>query len=142
MMATRKRPWLLNLLIGITVVVCILAFAAHYRNWVRLKEDRIQLLTGVYYLEIPYGEVDNVLWVEKIPKMERSHGFSVWAREKGTFVDSLLPDRPVYVFVDDLRRHKLRVHYRDTLVLYLNFADSLETQNMYEFLRAKTDAAE
>ena len=141
-MAIRKRHWLLNLLIAITVVVCILAFTAHYRNWVRIKEDKVQLLTGVYYLEVPYEKLDNVLWVEKIPKLERKHGFSVWAREKGTFVDSLLPDRPVYVFVDDLRRHKLRVRYQDTLTLYLNFADSLETQNMYEFLVEKLEVSE
>lgn len=141
-MATRKRPWLLNLLIAITVVVCILAFTAHYRNWVRLKEDRVQLLTGVYFLEVPYEALDTVFWVEKIPKLERRHGFSVWAREKGMFMDSLLPNRPVYVFVDDLRQYKLRVQYQDTLTLYLNFADSLETKNMYEFLLEKVRSAE
>jgi hypothetical protein len=133
-MARRKRHWLLNLIIVLTVVVCLLAFTAHYRNWTRLKDDRMQLLTGLYFLDLPYTQLDTVLWKEQIPAMERSHGFSFFAREKGVFTDSLSPGRPVYVFVDDLRQYKMEIHYRDTLVLYLNFADSLETHSMYEYL--------
>ena len=95
----------------------------------------MQILSGIYYRELPFGELDSVLWKERIPQMERSHGFSFWAREKGIFTDSLYPQRPVYVFVDELRQHKIKVRYRDTLVLYLNFSDSLETQAMYQFLQ-------
>lgn len=141
-MATRKRHWLLNLLIAVTMVVCLLAFTAHYRNWTRLEDDRLQLLTGLYYLELPYKDLDEVLWKEKLPGMERSHGFSFFAREKGVFADSLFPGRPVYVFVDDLRQHKIEVRYRDSLLLYLNFADSLQTLAMYELLREQMMQAE
>lgn len=142
MTARKKRHWLLNLLIVLTIVVCLLAFTAHYRNWTRLKEDRMQLLTGLYYLDLPYSQVNKVEWKEQIPVMERSHGFSFFAREKGVFADSLYPARPVYVFVDDLRQRKIEVRYRDTLVLYLNFADSLETHTMYEYLLEKIQPGE
>ena len=137
MMATKKRHWLLNLLIVSVLVISLMVFTAHYRNWTRLQEDRMQVLTGFYYLSLPYGELDSVLWEEKIPGMERRHGFSFWAREKGLFVDSLTPDRPVYVFVDDLRQYKLKIRYQDSLTVFLNFTDSLETQAMYELLSEK-----
>ena len=140
-MARKKRHWLLNLIIVLTVIVCLLAFAAHYRNWTRLQEDRMQLLTGLYFVELPYQELNAVQWKEKLPSMERSHGFSFFAREKGVFTDSLYPERPVYVFVDDLRHHKLEIRYQDTLLMYLNFADSLESASMYELLLEKMEKA-
>ena len=134
-MAKKRRHRVLNFLIVLAVLCSVFAFVAHSKNWTRLQENRMQILSGLYYQEIPFGELDSVLWKERIPQMERSHGFSFWAREKGIFTDSLYPQRPVYVFVDDLRQHKIKVRYRDTLVLYLNFSDSLETQAMYQFLQ-------
>lgn len=133
-MAKTRRHWLLNALIVLAVLCSIVAFVIHSRNWTRLQEGRMQILSGLYYQEVPFSELDSVLWKERIPRMERNHGFSFWAREKGVFIDSLHPRRPVYVFVDDLRQHKIKVRYRDTMVLYLNFADSLETQTMFQFL--------
>lgn len=136
----RKRHWLLNLTIGITILACLLAFAIHSRNWMRLKEGRMQLLSGVYYLEVPFAELDSVRWQAKIPQMERRHGFSFWAREKGVFSDSLFPSRPVYVYVDDLRQTKIRITYRDSLTLFLNFSDTAETRSVYHLLREKLPA--
>lgn len=138
-MSRPKRHWLLNLLIVISVIVCLLAFAAHSRNWKRIEHDRVQLLTGLYYQEVVYEEIDSMSWKDQIPQMERDHGFSFWAREKGRFIDSLFPERPVYVFVDDLRQPKLKISYRDSLILFLNFPDSLETRAMYELLLRKTE---
>jgi hypothetical protein len=137
----RKRHRGLNVLIGITVLGCLLAFAIHSRNWMRLQEGRMQVLSGVYYLEVPFAELDSVRWQEKIPQMERRHGFSFWAREKGVFTDSLFPSRPVYVFVDDLRQPKIRIAYRDSLTFFLNFSDSAETRSVYHLLREKMQAA-
>ena len=138
-MSKPKRHWFLNLLIIVSVIFCLWAFAAHSRTWKRVGEDRVQLLTGFYYQEVPYHEIDSLSWKQHIPQMVRDHGFSYWAREKGRFNDSLLPGRPIYVFVDDLRQPKLKISYRDTLVLYLNFADSLETRAMYELLLRKSN---
>ena len=134
-MAKKRRHRMLNLLIVVAVLCSILAFVVHSKNWTRLRGDRMQILSGGYYQEIPFGELDSVLWKERIPQMERSHGFSFWAREKGVFVDSLYPRRPVYVYVDDLRQRKIKVRYRDTMVVFLNFEDSMETRTMYQFLK-------
>ena len=136
-MAKTRRHWALNLLIVLAVLGSLGVFVLHFKNWTRLKEDRIWIVSGFYHQEVPYSDLDSVLWKQRIPQMERSHGFSYWAREKGVFVDSLYPQRPVYVFVDDLRQHKIKIRYRDTMVLFLNFADSLETQNMYQVLKEK-----
>lgn len=137
MRAKRKRPWILNLWIVGAVLVSLAAFLLHSRNWTRLRPDRLQLISGVYFLDIPYKELDTVSWKAQIPQMERDHGFSFWAREKGVFIDSIHPARPVYVFVDELRHPKLELRYRDSLLVYLNFADSLETRAMYEYLMGK-----
>jgi len=137
MRARQRRHWFWNLLLVVSILVCLLAFVAHYRNWTRLEPQRLQLLTGLYYVELPYAELDSVQWAEKIPHMERDHGFSAGAREKGVFRDSLNPDRPVYVFVDNLRHPKIKIRYRDTLTLYLNFADSTETLSVFRLLEQK-----
>ena len=133
-MGKTRRHWTLNLLIVLAVLGSLAVFVLHSKNWTRLQEDRILIISGFYQQEVPFRDLDSVLWKERIPQMERSHGFSFWAREKGVFVDSLYPQRPVYVFVDDLRQHKIKIRYRDTMVLFLNFADSLETQSMYGVL--------
>lgn len=134
-MAKTRRHWTLNLLIVLAVLGSLGVFVLHSGNWTRLREDGMLIVSGFYRQEVRYSELDSVLWKERIPQMERSHGFSFWAREKGVFVDSLYPYRPVYVFVDDLRQHKIKIRYRDTMVVFLNFADSLETRTMYELLK-------
>ena len=136
-MAKTRRHWALNLLIVLAVLGSLAVFVLHSKNWTGLKEDRMLIVSGFYHQEVPYRDLDSVVWKERIPQMERNHGFSYWAREKGVFVDSLYPQRPVYVFVDDLRQHKIKIRYRDTMVLFLNFSDSLETQSMYAVLKDK-----
>ncbi len=136
-MARKKRHWFWNLLLIVSLVVCLLAFAAHYRNWTRLEPDRMQLLSGVYYVNLPYADLNDLEWARRLPQMEREHGFSAGVREKGIFKDSLDPDRRVLVFVDDLGQSKIKIRFRDSLLLYLNFADSAETRSFYSLLEAK-----
>ena len=136
----RKRHWLWNVLILITVVACILAFAAHYKNWTKIEPDQIKILSGVYYVELPYADLDSIDMVPKIPSMERINGFSVKAIEKGIFTDSLTNTK-TYVYVDDLRQEKIRLVYRDSLKLYLNFTDSIQTKTLHDFLRDKINAS-
>ena len=136
-MSWKKRHWIWNVLIVFTLIMCILAFTAHYKNWVRIGEDRMEVLSGIYYRELPYAGLDSVTMVEKIPSMERLNGFSAWMKEKGVFKDSLNPGKKVYVFVDDLSHPKIKLLQRDSLVVFLNFADTTETRQMYEFLQAR-----
>lgn len=138
-MSWKKRYWVWNLLIVITLIVCALAFTAHYKNWTRIKGDHLEILSGIYYLELPYADLDSVRMVAHIPSMERINGFSAWTSEKGIFRDSLNANNRVFVYVDDLAHAKMKVVYRDSLALYLNFSDSLETEKMYHFLADKLD---
>ena len=133
-MGKRKRTALWNVLIVGTVLVCLLAFVEHYKNWYSLEDGSLRILSGIYYRNIPLEEMDSLGLVDKIPKMERSSGFSWRALEKGVFRDSI-NNKKVYVFVDDLHQRKIRLVHSDSLVLYLNLRDSLETQKLYAELQ-------
>lgn len=133
-MPKRKRHWGLNLLIIIVVIACVLAFVAHAKNWIQTEGDRVQILSGIFYEDIKLGQVDSLIWVDKIPQMERKRGFSAWAIEKGTFADSLYPDKRIRVFVDNLRNRKIKMVYGDSLVLFLNYSDSVKTDALFNRL--------
>jgi len=140
-MATKKRHWFWNLLMLLTLVVCGLAFAAHYKNWTKIKPDKLQLLSGFYYKELQFAELDSLNWVAKIPPMQRLNGFSAFEKGKGLyqeFQDSLT-DKKVHVYVDNFSQQKIRVVYQDSLKLYVNLKDSLETIALYEFLERKIE---
>ena len=141
-MAKRKRHWGLNLLLILAVIACILAFTAHSKNWIRVEGDRLRILSGIFYEDLRISEMDSLKWVDKIPQMERERGFSAWAFEKGTFKDSLLPEKRIRVFVDNLRHPKIKMVYGDSLLLYVNLADSLKTDELFQqFELQKTMAA-
>ena len=132
-MAKKKRHWLWNVLIVLTLALCIFAFVEHYKNWCKIEEGNLKVLSGIYYQKIPLMEIDSVVFVDKLPEMERSNGFSWMAKEKGVFKDSITQGK-VYVFVDDLRQQKIKVVHHDSLKLYLNLQDSIETQGIYTIL--------
>lgn len=135
-MGTKKRHWLWNVLIVLTVIVCILAFVEHYKNWYKIEEGNLKVLSGLYYQKIPLEEIDSILFVEKLPEMERSSGFSWKAREKGVFLDSITQTK-VHVFVDDLRQQKIKMVHHDSLTLYMNLQDSTETQELFSILQTE-----
>jgi hypothetical protein len=139
-MAKKKRHWLWNILLVLTLIVCILAFIAHYKNWTKIEKDHLRILSGVYYKELKFTEIDSVKWVEKIPQMERFHGFSAWTTEKGVFKDSLIENKKVYVFIDNLKNQKIKFVYHDSLHLYINYSDSLETLELYKTINFKLDS--
>ena len=142
-MAKRKRHWGLNLLLILAIIGSILAFAAHAKNWVRVEGDRLRILSGIFYEDIRISEMDSLKWVDKIPQLEREWGFSAWSFEKGTFKDSLLPEQRIRVFVDNLRHRKIKMVYGDSLVVYLNLADSLQSDALYkEFELKKNESPE
>lgn len=142
-MATKKKHWLLNILIVVTVIVCLSAFAAHYKNWTRMAPDKMAILSGVYYHELKYADLEHVEWVDKIPPMVRLNGFSAFEKGKGVyqeFKDSLT-DRKVYVFVDNFEQQKIRLIRKDSSQLFLNMKDSLKTLEMFELFEGKIEEA-
>lgn len=142
-MGRSKNPWLWNILIVFTVIVCLIAFVAHSKNWTKINTQDIQILSGAYYRQIKFADLDSVLLVDKIPPMERLNGFSAMAKEKGLFREfkDSLTDKKVYVYVDNFEQQKIKVVYKDSLKLFLNLSDSLETNRLYRFLRDKRDTA-
>ena len=129
-MKNKKRHWLWNLVIVLTLLVCLLAFVVHYQNWYKVKDGEVRILSGIYYKTILLSAIDSLVWVDKIPEMERSHGFSWLSKEKGVFKDSITGEK-VYVFVDDIQQQKIKLVHSDSLKVYFNFADSLKTHKVH-----------
>jgi len=138
-MATKKRHWLWNILIVLTVIASIIAFAAHYKNWTKVKPDKFQVLSGIYYHELNYSDLDSVQFVERIPPMERLSGFSAFEKGKGIyqeFKDSLT-DKKVPVFIDNFSSQKIRLVEKDSSQFFINLKDSLETEELFLFFQSK-----
>ena len=140
-MAVKKRHWFWNLLMVITVIVCISALVMHYKNWIQTKPDKVQILSGFYDINVPYAEMDSVMFVEKIPPMQRLNGFSALEKEKGIFQEfkDSLTEKKVHVFVDNISQQKIKVVYKDSLKLYVNRKDSLRTLELFDFLKGKLE---
>ena len=134
-MRKSSKNWLWNIVILLTLAVCVFAFVLHYKNWSKFEEGYFQVVSGVYKQQIKLSDIESVGFVEKLPQMERKNGFSWLAKEKGIFKDSLT-NSMVYVFVDDLRQQKIKLVYNDSLKLYINFSDSLQTNKVYENIKA------
>ena len=141
-MKGKKRHWFWNILIVLTIIVCLLSFLAHYKNWIWKKADRIEILSGVYYMELPFKTMNEVSMVSKIPSLDRKNGFSAWEKEKGIFKASLNEEKLVYVYVDNLHHQKIRLTYNDSLLLFINLSDSVKTKELYLYLEEKIDTQE
>ena len=123
----------------ITVLVCLMAFVLHYKNWTKVESDEIKILSGFYYKKLKYSELDSVLMIDKIPPMERLNGFSALEKEKGLFREfkDSLTTKKVHVYVDNLSNQKIKLVYNDSSKLYINFADSLKTLELFTLLKGK-----
>ena len=141
-MKGKKRHWFWNILIVLTIIVCLLSFLAHYKNWIWKKADSIEILSGVYYMDLPFKTMNEVSMVSKIPSLDRKNGFSAWEKEKGIFKDSLNEEKLVYVYVDNLHHQKIRLTYNDSLLLFINLSDSVKTKELYLYLEEKIDTQE
>nr|WP_288934490.1 hypothetical protein [uncultured Allomuricauda sp.] len=135
-MSKRKKHWLWNVLIILTLALCVLVFVEHYKNWHKIEEGSFKIFSGIYYQKIPLTELDSVLLVDKLPEMERSSGFSWMEKEKGVFMDSIFQTK-VYVFVDDLYQQKIKLVHHDSLKMYVNLRDSLETEKLFSILQTE-----
>ena len=99
-MRKNSKNWFWNIVIVLTVLFSIAAFVLHYKNWSKFEDGHFQVISGIYKEKIVLSDINSVGFVEKLPQMERTSGFSWLAREKGVFKDSITASK-VYVFVDD-----------------------------------------
>ena len=132
----KKRHWLWNILIVLTLAFCLFAFVIHYKNWSKVEEGQFKIYSGIFRQNIALSSLDSISYVKRIPELERQTGFSWLEREKGVFKDSLTASK-VHVFVDDLRQQKIRLVHHDSIKLFVNFSDSLQTQELFARLEAE-----
>lgn len=140
----KRRLWVWNLLLGFTITVCVLAFVSHSKNWIKLKDGHMRILSGFYIKTLDFTELDSVEMIDKLPPMIRLNGFSAFDKGKGIyreFKDSLT-EKKVYVFIDNFANPKIRLVKKDADQLFLNLKDSLETAQLFEFFKAKASADE
>ncbi len=97
------------------------------------------ILSGIYYQEVAFDNLESVEWVEKIPPMVRLNGFSAFEKGKGVYQEfkDTLTDRKVYVFVDNFEQQKIRIVQKDSSQVFLNLKDSINTVALFNDLRDK-----
>jgi hypothetical protein len=140
----KKGFWVWNLLLGFTVVICALAFLSHSKNWIKLKDDRMRIISGFYIKNLDFAVLDSVIMVERLPPMIRLSGFSAFDKGKGIYKEfkDTLTDKKVFVFVDNFSNQKIRLVKKDSDQLFVNLKDSLETDKLFQFLQAKASGNE
>ena len=108
-----------------------------------MEQDKMTILSGIYYHELKYADVAQVQWVEKIPPMVRLNGFSAFNKGKGVYQEfkDTLTDKKVYVFVDNFEQQKIRLVGKDASLVFLNLKDSVETVEMFALFKGKIEEA-
>ncbi|TLP71199.1 hypothetical protein [Maribacter sp. ACAM166] len=138
-----KNNWFWNVILIVTVILCVAILTLHLKNWIGGDSNTIKLRSGFYNVKIAYSELDSVLLVDRVPPMERINGFSALEKEKGIFREfkDSLTDKKVHVFVDNINQQKVKLVYKDSLYLYLNFKDSVETLKLMNGLTTKMNSS-
>ena len=141
-MRLTKNNWVWTVLLIVTVIICASILILHFKNWISNDSESLKLRSGFYAVEIPYSELDSVVMVERIPLMERLNGFSALEKEKGIFREfkDSLTDKKVHVFIDNIGQQKVKLVYKDSVYLYFNLKDSVETINLLDKLTAKMNS--
>jgi len=139
-MHSSKKNWIWTITLIITVVCCAAVLILHVKNWVTSDNNTLGLRSGFYNVEIPLSELDSVVFVERIPPMQRLHGFSALEKEKGVFREfkDSLTDKKVHVFVDNINQNKVKLVYKDSSYVYFNLKDSVETVQLFQKLSTNT----
>jgi hypothetical protein len=143
-MSAKDRPWFWNVALVLTVIVCASLLLSHYKNWVTEQPRALRIVSGFYHVNLPYQELDSVVWAERLPPMERLRGFSALQKEKGVFREfkDSLTNKKVYVFVDNIAQQKIKLVYGDSGQLYLNLKDSTATLRLFNNLLGKIPVQE
>jgi len=138
-MRLTKNHWVWSVMLIVTVILCAVILILHFKNWISSDNESLKLRSGFYYVEIPYSDLDSVLLIDRMPPMERLNGFSALEKEKGVFREfkDSLTNKKVHVFVDNISQQKVKLVYEDSVYLYFNLKDSVETINLLDDLTAK-----
>ncbi|APQ17558.1 hypothetical protein [Maribacter hydrothermalis] len=138
-----KKNWVWTITLILTVVLCTYVLILHFKNWVSSDADSLKLRSGFYAIEIPFNQLDSVVFVERLPPMERLHGFSAMDMEKGIFrqFKDSLTEKKVYVFVDNINQQKVKLVYKDSCLVFFNLKDSVETLRLVDKISSKINVS-
>ena len=138
-----KKNWVWTITLILTVMLCVFVLVLHVKNWVDNDVDNLKLRSGFYALEIPFSQLDSVVFVERIPPMQRLHGFSALEKEKGIFrqFKDSLTEKKVYVFVDNINQQKVKLVYKDSSLVFFNLKDSVETLRLVDKISSKINVS-
>ena len=138
-MRLTKNHWVWSVMLIVTVILCAVILILHFKNWISSDNESLKLRSGFYHVEIQYSDLDSVLLIDRMPPMERLNGFSALEKEKGVFREfkDSLTNKKVHVFVDNISQQKVKLVYEDSIYLYFNLKDSVETINLLDDLTAK-----
>ena len=141
-MRLTKNHWIWTVMLVVTVILCAAILILHFKNWISTDNESLKLRSGFYHVVIPYSDLDSVVLVDRMPAMERLNGFSALEKEKGIFREfkDSLTDTKVHVFVDNISQQKIKLVYKDSVHLYFNLKDSVETIHLLDDLTAKMNS--
>lgn len=141
-MHSSKKNWIWTVTLIVTVICCVSVLILHVKNWVTDDATSLGLRSGFYNVEVPLSELDSVVFVNRIPPMQRLHGFSALEKEKGVFREfkDSLTNKKVHVFVDNINNNKIKLVYKDSAYVYFNLKDSVETVQLFQKLSSYTRA--
>jgi hypothetical protein len=138
-MRLTKNHWIWTVMLVVTVILCAAILILHFKNWISTDNESLKLRSGFYHVVISYSDLDSVVLVDRMPAMERLNGFSALEKEKGIFREfkDSLTDTKVHVFVDNISQQKIKLVYEDSVHLYFNLKDSVETIHLLDDLTTK-----
>jgi hypothetical protein len=141
-MRLTKNHWIWTVMLVVTVILCAAILILHFKNWISSDNESLKLRSGFYHVVIPYSDLDSVVLVDRMPAMERLNGFSALEKEKGIFREfkDSLTDTKVHVFVDNISQQKIKLVYEDSVHLYFNLKDSVETIHLLDDLTSKLNS--
>tara|TARA_R110002074_G_scaffold149035_5_gene301261 strand:- start:22030 stop:22470 length:441 start_codon:yes stop_codon:yes gene_type:complete len=141
-MRLTKNHWVWTVILVVTVILCATILILHFKNWFSSDNESLKLRSGFYHVVIPYSDLDSVVLVDRMPAMERLNGFSALEKEKGVFREfkDSLTNKKVHVFVDNISQQKVKLVYKDSLYLYFNLKDSVETIHLFDDLTSKINS--
>lgn len=104
----------------------------------------MRIISGFYINNLDFAALDSVVMVERLPPMIRLSGFSAFDKGKGIYREfkDTLTDKKVFVFIDNFSNQKIRLVKKDSDQLFVNLKDSLETDQLFQFLQAKASTNE
>jgi Domain of unknown function (DUF3784) len=121
---------------GVLLAILIAFLLYGYGN-TKVKFENTELkISGLYGIELSYSSIDKVELLSEIPKVElKTNGFSLGCVMKGNFKLDKVGKCKLYL--KTIKAPFIKVVYNGSRIMFLNFAESEETENVFQELNSK-----